>query len=357
MRPLQRLMIGSLSLSLVAAAAAAIRSQERVPASEWRYFGGNKAFTRYSPLDQINRDNVKNLRIVWRRPAVSDQLTQAFPDLQGEQLPAVDADHRRRHALHPERPRPGGGHRWRERQDRVGTGALRADARGGERVGHPRRGLLARRRRQRRQANLRDSRRVSLCAQCRDRQAGRRLRRSGAREPALRGEPAAGRRASTTAPVRSSSAMSSSSPATRLARATPARQEGSGARGRPRLRRAERQAALDVPRRAAPGRIRQRHLGERVVEDRRRSRRLESDDRRRRARLRLRSADGADRRRRTAAGGPATTCSPTRSSPSTRRPASASGISRRFITTSGNGRTSARRCSATSPSTAGASRR
>ena len=63
------------------AAAAVIRAQERAPTSEWRYFGGNKAFTRYSPLDQINRDNVKNLRIVWRRPAVSDQLTQAFPDL------------------------------------------------------------------------------------------------------------------------------------------------------------------------------------------------------------------------------------------------------------------------------------
>jgi quinoprotein glucose dehydrogenase len=66
---------------VVVVAAAAIRSQERVPTTEWRYFGGNKAFTRYSPLDQITRDNVGNLRIVWRRPAVSDQLTQAFPDL------------------------------------------------------------------------------------------------------------------------------------------------------------------------------------------------------------------------------------------------------------------------------------
>ena len=81
MRRVERLMIGSLSLTLVVAAAAVIRSQERAPTSEWRYFGGNKAFTRYSPLDQINRDNVKSLRIAWRRPAVSDQLTQAFPDV------------------------------------------------------------------------------------------------------------------------------------------------------------------------------------------------------------------------------------------------------------------------------------
>jgi quinoprotein glucose dehydrogenase len=80
-RRLERLIIGSLSLTLVGAAAAVIHSQGRAASGDWRYFGGTKAFTRYSPLDQINRDNVKNLRIVWRRPAVSDQLTQAFPDL------------------------------------------------------------------------------------------------------------------------------------------------------------------------------------------------------------------------------------------------------------------------------------
>ncbi len=49
--------------------------------SEWSYFGGSKAFTRYSPLDQIHRDNVADLRIVWRRPAVRSELTEAFPDL------------------------------------------------------------------------------------------------------------------------------------------------------------------------------------------------------------------------------------------------------------------------------------
>ena len=81
MRRFQRMLVGSFSLSLVVAAVAAPRSQERVPSGEWRYFGGSKAFTRYSPLDQIDRDNVKSLRIVWRRPAVSEQLTQAFPDL------------------------------------------------------------------------------------------------------------------------------------------------------------------------------------------------------------------------------------------------------------------------------------
>ena len=66
---------------LVCALIGLAQAQERVPAREWRYFGGDKAFTRYSPLDQITSDNVKNLRIVWHRPAVNDELSQAFPDL------------------------------------------------------------------------------------------------------------------------------------------------------------------------------------------------------------------------------------------------------------------------------------
>ena len=73
MRGFQRISLASLSVCLVvAAAAAAMQSQGRGAPGEWRYYGGNKAFTRYSPLDQINRDNVKNLKIAWRRPAVSD---------------------------------------------------------------------------------------------------------------------------------------------------------------------------------------------------------------------------------------------------------------------------------------------
>jgi quinoprotein glucose dehydrogenase len=32
---------------------------------EWRVYGGDEGSTRYSPLDQINRDNIKDLRVVW----------------------------------------------------------------------------------------------------------------------------------------------------------------------------------------------------------------------------------------------------------------------------------------------------
>ena len=52
------------------------------PAGEWRYFGGDAAFTRYSPLDQIDRENVGGLEIVWRRPGLDPAVQEAFPDLQ-----------------------------------------------------------------------------------------------------------------------------------------------------------------------------------------------------------------------------------------------------------------------------------
>jgi quinoprotein glucose dehydrogenase len=48
---------------------------------EWRYFGGDQAFTRYSPPDQIGPDNVDALRVVWRRPAMDPELQTAFPEL------------------------------------------------------------------------------------------------------------------------------------------------------------------------------------------------------------------------------------------------------------------------------------
>jgi glucose dehydrogenase len=64
---------------LVAMTTFAIHSQGR--SVEWRYFGGDKAFTRYSPADQINRETVKNLRIVWRRPATNASYKEAFPQL------------------------------------------------------------------------------------------------------------------------------------------------------------------------------------------------------------------------------------------------------------------------------------
>jgi quinoprotein glucose dehydrogenase len=50
-------------------------------AAEWGYFGGDKAFTRYSPLARIDRGNVQRLQVVWRRPAIDPKVKEAFPEL------------------------------------------------------------------------------------------------------------------------------------------------------------------------------------------------------------------------------------------------------------------------------------
>src|SRR5436190_12554582 len=33
---------------------------------EWRYYGGDAGGTKYSPLDQIDASNVKQLQVIWR---------------------------------------------------------------------------------------------------------------------------------------------------------------------------------------------------------------------------------------------------------------------------------------------------
>jgi glucose dehydrogenase len=55
--------------------------QSKTQPGEWPYVFGDKGSRKYSPLDQINRDNVKNLRILWRRPSVDQELKKLFPDV------------------------------------------------------------------------------------------------------------------------------------------------------------------------------------------------------------------------------------------------------------------------------------
>ena len=38
---------------------------------EWRYLNADPLSTRYSPLDQINKDNFKDLKIAWRWSTLS----------------------------------------------------------------------------------------------------------------------------------------------------------------------------------------------------------------------------------------------------------------------------------------------
>src|SRR2546422_7630635 len=41
------------------------RTETKDPAREWRHYGGDPGANRYSPLDQINRSNVKRLKVAW----------------------------------------------------------------------------------------------------------------------------------------------------------------------------------------------------------------------------------------------------------------------------------------------------
>ncbi len=53
---------------------------------EWRFYGGDAGTTKYSPLDQINRDNVKDLKIVWEWKA---QNLGKRPDFNWEATPLM----------------------------------------------------------------------------------------------------------------------------------------------------------------------------------------------------------------------------------------------------------------------------
>src|SRR5580765_3057328 len=52
-------------VSAVLLCAMPLISQSGAKNGEWRSYGGEEASTRYSPLDQIKRDNVKDLKIAW----------------------------------------------------------------------------------------------------------------------------------------------------------------------------------------------------------------------------------------------------------------------------------------------------
>ncbi|MDX1384555.1 MAG: hypothetical protein R3190_12965, partial [Thermoanaerobaculia bacterium] len=48
--------------------------------TDWRHHGGNLASWKYSPLAGIDRDNVADLAVVWRRPGLDPAVAAAFPE-------------------------------------------------------------------------------------------------------------------------------------------------------------------------------------------------------------------------------------------------------------------------------------
>src|SRR5262245_6934406 len=62
MRRLQRVAYGLLIISI---AILPLLAQQGAKEGQWRQYASENGSTGYSPLDQINRDNVKNLQIAW----------------------------------------------------------------------------------------------------------------------------------------------------------------------------------------------------------------------------------------------------------------------------------------------------
>src|SRR5262245_44948308 len=48
----------------------------------WSAYAGDKGSTKYSPLDQINKDTIRNLKIAWRKSGMPEELRATFPNVQ-----------------------------------------------------------------------------------------------------------------------------------------------------------------------------------------------------------------------------------------------------------------------------------
>jgi quinoprotein glucose dehydrogenase len=76
----------AVSMAVLAAAVAAATSgpagRAAGASTDWPAYAGDKASTKYSPLDQINRGNLKGLTIAWRRSGLPEELRTLYPDAQ-----------------------------------------------------------------------------------------------------------------------------------------------------------------------------------------------------------------------------------------------------------------------------------
>ena len=76
-RFIRKLSLLLVSISLIVQ----IAEGQTIEEGAWHYFGGDNKFNRYSPLDQINANNVDQLRIVWRKDATAAWLQDDYDGL------------------------------------------------------------------------------------------------------------------------------------------------------------------------------------------------------------------------------------------------------------------------------------
>src|SRR6476620_4388235 len=69
-----------LGVALLAIGAAWSASGKDEKIHNWPAYSGDRASTKYSPLDQINKDTVGKLSIAWRQSGVPAELKAIWPD-------------------------------------------------------------------------------------------------------------------------------------------------------------------------------------------------------------------------------------------------------------------------------------
>lgn len=76
----RRLMGGCVLLvGALVAVGTGLRAQRAATSPSWLTWGGDSAFTRYSPLDQITKDNVGDLRVAWQWQTVDRDIQASNP--------------------------------------------------------------------------------------------------------------------------------------------------------------------------------------------------------------------------------------------------------------------------------------
>jgi quinoprotein glucose dehydrogenase len=74
----------TLLAAVVAVATSGLAGRAAGANTDWPAYAGDKASTKYSPLDQINRGNLAGLTIAWRRSAMPEELRTIYPDAQAQ---------------------------------------------------------------------------------------------------------------------------------------------------------------------------------------------------------------------------------------------------------------------------------
>src|SRR5579864_8831324 len=73
------LAVGVLASAMAVAVSGFGVAQRDSQKGEWRAYAGDSYSQKYSPLDQITKDNVQDLRVIWRWPLPDRELSRGNP--------------------------------------------------------------------------------------------------------------------------------------------------------------------------------------------------------------------------------------------------------------------------------------